>query len=232
MPEEDAPVRRRAAVVSQKTTHIDATTSPHRSTPTNRLPEFPVLPPEDAPVRLVREPTELLDAPTSVLPSAPVSMSAVFESVEPFDRLARAAEQLRSASENLDVDRRSHTAQLFIGAAAALTHAPTHGPIEHVGARLAQRLLLVDAGVGGRFTEDQLGQALITIATEVIAGVDPHRRAARALATDCEAKAMQYRALARAALAKDPPEHLRAAQWEERADERESIARELRKESR
>jgi len=229
--EDDAPVRRRAPAPLQ-TEIADAATSPHRSANTDRLPEFPSLPPPDAPVKLVRAPTEILDPPTTKMPSAPALASGAFEAAEPFDRLARAADQLRSAAENLDVDRRNHAAQMLIGAAAGLTNGPTTGAIEHVAARLVQRLLLADAGVGGRFNEDQLGAAMIQIATEVIAGVDPHRRAARSLATACETKAMQYRALARAAMAKDPPERMRAAQWEERADERETIARELRKESR
>jgi len=231
---------------------VDAETTKHRSA-TEKIAESSTVMPPDVPMRLIREPTEILDqrviaalldpetrkhpsAPnpvdpaTTKLPSAPNPVSGPFEAFEPFDRLARAAELVRTAAENLDVDRKAKAAQLLAGCAAGLTNGPVHGSIEHTGARLMQRLLFADFDASsGPFTEDHLGQALITIATEIIAGVDPHRRAARALATECETKAKQYRKLAAHCMAQDPPERVRAAQWEERADEREVIARELRK---
>lgn len=220
----DVPVRRRGPA-QQLTEIADAATRPHKGPNTTELPPFPSGEP-DGVVRLVRSPTELIDPPTTQVPSAPQPASGTFEAVEPFDRLARAAEALRVATETLDVDRRPLAAQLVAGIAAGLQQAPTNGPYEFVGAKLVARLLLADAGVGGRFSEDQLGQALILIATEVIAGVDPQRRAMRMLAKDSAEKATQYRKLAAQSAARG--EDTRAAMWNERADERESLARELK----
>lgn len=217
---EDVPVRRRGPV-QQLTEIADAATRPHKSSNTTEIAQ-----PPEVPARLIRLPTERIDAPTSKLPSAPQAASGTFDAVEPFDRLARCADQLRNASEALDVDRRPLAAMLVAGLAAGLQQAPTNGPQEYIGAKLIQRLLLADAGVGGRLTEDQMGQALIQIATEVIAGVDPTRRAMRSLAKESIEKARQYRELAKACMARK--EDVRAAMWAERADERESLARELK----
>jgi hypothetical protein len=229
MSEDDVPIRRRAPA-PDKTEFVDAATRPHRSAMTEQLPSFgvPEPPPSDVPVRLIRPPTERIDPPTSRLPVAPLPEE--FEASDPFDRVAHAAGLLRQAGELLDVDRRPIAAQICAGIAAGLGNAPTQGAIEYVGARIVQRLLLADAGVGGRMTEEQLGQALIAVATEIIAGVDPHRRAIRAIALANESKAAQYRKIAETARARG--DALAAAGWETRADEREAHARELRREAR
>lgn len=246
MTEPDAPQRRRAPAVDRTVAADEAQTSRHRSETTHlNQPDFGPSPSDvDAPVRLVRQPTELVDPPTRQMPSAPAPVSGAFESADAFDRVAHAAVALRAASENLDVDRRSLAAQLCAGIASGLDNGPLSGAIEHTGSKLVKALLLVDAGVGGRFTEDQLAQELIRIATEVIAGVEPRRRANRDIANDNDLKAEQYRMLAtnargRAELARRNgddttanAEMLCAYGWEQRADERHAHAQQLRRDVR
>lgn len=219
----------------------------HRSGTTSDLPRSerdPRLAGQSAPVRLL-QPTELLpcpfpeddvpEPPPSLLREdertrqVPVSDSGPLPSAST-DRIAIASQQLLGVSELLGVDRRGITAQLVAGIAAGLVGSQTSGAVEYVGAHLATRLLLADAGVGGRFNEDHLANAMIELATAIIAGVEPHRRAARHLAVECEAKAKSYRILARQHSDSGDPDL--AAQFLTRADEREAQARELIKAAR
>lgn len=245
--DEDAPQPRPHRAVPDATVAETARTRVHRSGTTTDLPGYerePKLSVQAPPVRLV-QPTEILACPfpQADAPEPPPLLredentrqvaaadADRLPSSETTDRIAIASEQLLGVSELLGVDRRNITAQLLAGISAGLIGGQTSGAVEYVGAHLVTRLLLADAGVGGRFNEDHLANAMIELATAIIAGVEPHRRAARHLATECEAKAKSYRILAKQHL--DAGKTELATQFITRADEREAQARELIKAAR
>lgn len=179
--EDDAPVPRRKPHVEQGTISIDATTSPHRSGDTEKLGRSPLdAPPASTP----REPTVILDAPTALVESAESEAAPAATS----DRVEWSIDRLGSVADALRAERRTHTAELMVGARAGMNVGPTRGPLQHVAARLVQRTLLADAGVGGALDAQAVAHLLFELAADVLVGVEPTRRASRELAHRLEAR--------------------------------------------
>lgn len=230
--EEDAPRPRRPTNAPARTEILDAVTRPHAAA----IPKTAGLP--VAPVRLVIGPTEHVDGPTTMLPAAEAIATPVGRHGGPPDttRIAAAAMAARTAAEAMEVDGKAHLAQLFAGISAALVGAAPVGALEIAACRLTKDLFLVDAGIGGSFGNEELARLLVEIATTVLVGVDPYRRAALDLARHCETRAASYRQAAKDAWIRGTgaePETVERVvlNYEARADELEAQVRHLRQEA-
>lgn len=236
--EEDAPLPRgRPRIGREQTVALDAVTRVHpaASPKTESLVE--------PPVRLVRGPTEHVDGPTSLLAAAENDVlvagpqtSSSRPGLVDTTRVVAASSSVQSAAEALVVDGKPHVAQVLSGIAAALVGSAPCGAMEAAFCRLTKELLLVDYGIGGRFEADDLGRLLVEIATGVLVGIDPYRKAALDLARQCEAKAASYRQAARDAWivgtgAKPEAVDRVIFSYEQRADELEHQVIELRRQA-
>jgi hypothetical protein len=226
--EEDAPRPRRPTNAPERTEILDAVTRAHPAA-LPRTQSVPV-----APVRLLVGPTEHVDGPTVMLPATereakaqgPQGSARPRPSVPDTTRILAAAASVRGAAEALEVDSRPRVAQLLGGIAAAMVGDVPCGALEAAACRLTKELWLVDSGIGGRFENEDLGRLLVEIATTVLVGVDPYRKAALDLAHHCEAKAARYRQAAQTSVIEKD-----ALCYGARAEALEEEVRHLRKEA-
>jgi hypothetical protein len=190
--EDDAP-RSRKTPEEFKTVAVDARTTAHRGASTDQLPVH-----QDVPAGIPREPTVIVAAPGRADPPTAVMTAADLPAPERggFDRVAWSADRIADTAEALAVDRKRHAAEVLRGQAKAMQAGPTKSPLEYVSARLMTRALLADAGVGPDLDEHALSALLLELATAVLAGIDPARKAGRDLANELDTKASSYRRLA------------------------------------
>lgn len=207
------------------TVAVDASTMPHRTGETEKLAEPPFVDsPRDVPAFVPHEPTTMLDAPTTKVDSAEALAA------EPdFDRIEWSADRLAAVSDALRVDKRRHTADLMAGAHAGMCVGPVRGALQVVAARLVQRALLADAGVG-EIDDPALADLLFELAGEVLVGVEPIRVASRDLASKLEERAREVaKALGKAEARGDTDS---VAEHRGRLDELTSTTRALRRTTR
>ena len=163
------------------TVAVDGTTRPHRPGDTEKLGPSPFE--ERRSVGGLLEPTTILDAATTVAPSADAPAA------EPdFDRVEWSADRLGSVAEALRVDGRPRTADLVAGLHAGMVVGNVRGALQKVTSRLVQRALLADANVGD-LDDQELAKLLFELAADVLVGVEPMRRASRELANDLQTRA-------------------------------------------
>jgi len=205
-PDDDTPVRHKTVNPSELVTSPKkGITRPSRQPYTTMLPAA-----YDVPESVPIQPTVALAAPafaqndpqpdTPVEPDAIDGVTTVMPSAEleaapcddPFDRVAWVAERLTSCADALGADGRPRSAAILHGISAGMSMGVTPGPLERAGARLIQRALLADADVADVADED-LAKLLMDLAAEVLIGIDPTRKAARAIARQLDASAAESR---------------------------------------
>jgi hypothetical protein len=225
--DEDTPMPRRRVVDvdAQATTAVDATTSPHRSSTTDRLPEGSVW--DGVAPAPAREPTMMLDAVTTKVesaeaPAAPASAD--------FDRVEWAAERLGSVAEALRADKRITAADVAAGARAGLAMGAVRGPMQYVTSKLMQRALLADAGVGAALDGAAIAAILFEIGSEILVGVEPVRLARRDLARTFELRIRELEVLQAKAESRGDTDA--AAEYRGRLDELTVHTRQLRRTTR
>lgn len=226
--DEDTPVPRRRPTDPDAlpTRLVEASTTPHRSGTTDPLPRSPQWDGVDpAPPR---EPTVILDAVTTKVESA--ESAAAPAPSDDFDRVEWAAERLASVAEALRADKRTTTADVAIGARAGLAMGSVRGPVQHVVAKLVQRALLSDAGVGPALDDANLATLLFELAAEVLVGVEPARLARRDVARSLEPRIRELAVLQAKAHARGDTDA--EAEYRGRIDELTVLAREIRRSTR
>lgn len=224
--DEDTPRPRRRPTDpdAQPTVLVEATTSPHRSTETDRLPRGGMWDGAEQPP--MREPTMLLDQVTTKVESAeaPAAPEADFDRVEwSADRLGQVAEALRA-------DRRPTAADVVAGARAGLAMGMVRGPVQFVVSKLSQRALLADAGVGPALDAATLSSLLFELAAEILVGVEPARLARRDVARGLEARIRELGVLQAKAESRGDADAV--AEHRGRIDELTVLARDLRRSTR
>ncbi len=196
-PEDDTPVRRPNKPSELVTRPKQGATRPTKQEGTTMLPAAYEIP-EHVPL----QPTMAMPAPQWAESAGPipesvttVMPSAELESAPPeeiFDRVAWVADRLASCADALGADGRPRTAALLRGLASGMTMGTTPGALERVGARLIQRALLADAGVAD-VDDEAVARLLLDTAADVLVGVDPTRKAARAIARQLDVRATECR---------------------------------------
>ncbi len=236
--EEGTPVRRKTINPSERVTSpAQDLTRVARQPGTTMLPavyEIPAHVPREPTVALEAAdiivegepppvPPDVVDGVTTVMPSAEMP-SAVPDDV--FDRVAWVADRMTSSADALGADGRPRTAALLRGFAAGMTMGATPSALERVGARLIQRALLADAGVA-EIDDEDVARLLMEMAADVLVGVDPTRKAARAIARQLDERAAECRR--NADRCRDSGNALGVEHHNARADELAVQSREIRR---
>jgi len=221
MKEEDTPIRRRRLFGTEA---VDEPTRPRSAGgDTSKLPPAPW---DEQPPPLIREPTQMIQAPDALTSQLPAAEAPVSVPVQTFDRLGSNADRLAAIASSFEVERLPVTAAFIAGISAGLSDEGTQGAIAHVGRRLVQRTMLADNGVGGGLSESQIAHLLVDVAAEVLGNIDAYRQAQLRIGEELKELSRKYHGLAEAADKRNDQES--ANMWRTRAHELASQARRLK----